>query len=82
MVSVRKLTDVKIKCPRCGKEGRLVIRLRHNSRECYVYHCENGIIKFCSISCLEVEKQGINLSSIVAELRKRLEEKIKQVKQS
>jgi len=65
-------TNIFIQCPKCGQVGRLIIRIRGNSKECYIYHgyekIEINNKKYYrqiihSISCIDLEqKHGIKIT--------------------
>jgi len=63
-----KTFNIKIKCPRCGKEGKIFIRVRNRAKMCYVVHYEEGSTIRHSISCLDLLKMGINVDELVKEI--------------
>ena len=60
-----KTFDIWVKCPRCGKVGKLMVRVRHNSKMCFIRHFEGDVVVTHAVSCLDIEKQGINVDELV-----------------
>jgi len=72
---IGKIFNIWVKCPKCGREGKVYVRLKSNSKECYVVHIEYDVerkgsfIVTHAISCLDLDKQGINTDELARKVR-------------
>ena len=63
-------TGIKVKCPKCGREGEVRVRVQHKDVKGKTYIITSFIIyheftKHCSISREELLKLGININNLL-----------------